>query len=197
MSGHRFLESFDVKAQMSDDRQYQASLEAARSEGYEAGYASGWDDAIASDQTSRMRLEAEFERNVQNLAFTYTEAVSHVREELKGFLTEIIDTFFPAITPFALREHIRCELQKIGEEISDAPIEIVTSPDCNTVVSDMMTSDFSMPIRLVEDTSLSAGQVYLRLGSKEVDVDLGTLVSAVSNQLKAITTTIGKGTVND
>lgn len=197
MSGHRFLESFDTNAPTADDRQYQASLEAARSEGYEAGYTSGWEDAIASDKTSRMRLEAEFERNVQNIAINYTEAISHVRDELGTFLTELIDGFFPSITPLALREHIRCELHKIGEEVSDTPIEIVASPDCRAVVSDMLKAEFSVPIHLVEDTSLSLGQVYLRLGSKEVEIDLEPLVKAVSDQLKAITITCEKETGND
>lgn len=189
MTRHRFLETFSQSpGPPSAPPEAQDLMEAARAEGYEAGYASGWDDAIASDQTSRMRMAAEFERNIQNLAFTFAEAVTHVRGELRGFLTDIVDQFFPAIAPEALRGHVAAELLRLGEERMDVPVQIVTSPDCNQMIAEMLKADFSLDVALVEDSSLSPGQVYVRLGAREMEVDLGPLIKAVSSQLKAIGT---------
>lgn len=189
MTRHRFLETFSRNASPPTvPAEAQDLVEAARAEGYEAGYASGWDDAMASDQTSRIRMAAEFERNIQNLAFTFAEAVTHVRGELRNFLTDIVDHFFPAIAPDALRSHVKAELLRFGEERMDVPVEIVTSPDCNAVIAEMLKADFSLDVDLVEDPSLSAGQVYVRLGEQELEVDLDPLIEAVSSQLRAIGT---------
>lgn len=187
MTRHRFLETFDGLSQSSTPREQDTELiDAARAEGFEAGYESGWEDAIASDKTSRIRMAAEFERNIQGLAFTFSEAVAHVRGELRNFLGEIVDTFLPAIAPEALRSHIKAELQQLGEAQMDAPVEIVTSPDCNQTISEMLKSDFSFDVSLVEDTTLSAGQVFVRLGSRELEFDLDPLIEAISVQLRAI-----------
>ncbi len=189
MTRHRFLETFSHGASPpAEQAEHQNIAEAARTEGYEAGYASGWDDAVASDETSRMRMAAEFERNIQNLAFTFAEAVNHVREELRTFLGEIVDQFLPAIAPEALRSHVKAELLRLGEEKMDVPVEIVASADCNSAIAEMLKSDFSFDVKLVEDASLSAGQVFVRLGENELEVDVNPLIEAVSSQLAAIST---------
>lgn len=181
------LESFDRSlAERLEDTEDAAIVERLKAEAFEAGYASGWEDAIASDKTARMQLEAEFERNIQNIAFSFGEAVTQVRGELRDFLAALIEQFLPAIAPEVLREHVRTELLTIGENLTDVPIEVVTSPDCNSTVAEMLSTDFAMDIHLVEDASLSAGQVYLRLGTREVEVTLEPLMRAVSCQLAAL-----------
>ena len=191
MSRHPILESFDRSALAKvQDAENQETIEIIKSEAYEAGYTSGWDDAVASDKTSRLQLEAEFERNIQGLAFTFAEAVSHVRAELKNFVAALIDQFFPSIVPELLREHVRAELLRLGEELTEVPVEIVASPDCNPTVAEMLTKDFSMNIQLVEDAALAPGQVYLRLGSREMEIDLDPLMRAVSSQLEAMNSNV-------
>ncbi|MEL7203896.1 MAG: hypothetical protein AAGL19_06995 [Pseudomonadota bacterium] len=198
MTHHTFLESFDhsateaIKGAADTD-----ALEAEKAKAFEAGYASGWDDAIASDKTSRLHLEAEFERNIQNLAFTFAEAVTHVRSELEELLNAIIDHFLPRTAPEALKAHIRSELLQMGDDLTEVKVEIVASPDCNATVADMLKSDFSLDIQPIEDASLAAGQVFLRLGKREVEVNLEPLIRAVSGQLAAMNEGLeGKGTGN-
>lgn len=187
MTRHLFLESFDRSANEALRKEQQSEqVETIKAQAYEAGYTSGWDDAIASDKTSRLRMEAEFERNIQNLAFTFGEAVTHVRSELRQFLETITDQFLPAIAPDILREHVRAELLRLGEELTDIPVELVTSPDCNPTVAEMLKSDFAMEITLIEDPDLSEGQVYLRLGAREMEINLDPLMKAVSAQLAAL-----------
>lgn len=187
MTRHLFLESFDrSESGASQKEELSEQVEAIKAQAYEAGYTSGWDDAIASDKTSRLRMEAEFERNIQNLAFTFGEAVTHVRSELRQFLETITDQFLPAIAPDILREHVRSELLRLGEELTDIPVELVASPDCNPTVAEMLKSDFAMEITLVEDADLSEGQVYLRLGAREMEINLEPLMKAVSTQLSAL-----------
>ncbi len=186
MSRHPFLESFDGTLESRLRETQEEALEALKSAAYEQGYASGWDDAIASDKTSRLKLEAEFERNIQGLAFTFSDAVTHVREELRELVEALMHQLLPGIAPDLLREHIRSELLKYGDELTDLPVELVASPDCNPTVAQMLKSDFSMDIRIIEDASLAEGQVYLRLGRRELEIDLAPLLRAITLQLQAI-----------
>jgi len=81
---------------------------------------------------------------------------------------------------------VKSELLRMGVEKMDVPVEIVTSPDCNTAIADMLRADFSLDVSLIEDATLTAGHVFVRLGESEVEIDLDSLVGAVSSQLRAI-----------
>lgn len=188
MTRHPFLESFDgLPLERAKDRAVEQTLETAKAEAYETGYASGWDDALASDKSARLKLEAEFERNIQCLALTFADAVAHVRGELAGLLDAITSQFLPDTAPNVLREHVKSELMKLGDDLTDVPIQVVASEDCSTAVFEMIGKEAGRNIEVIQDTTLAAGQVYLRLGRSEVEVNLQPLVRAISGQLKALT----------
>ena len=196
------LETFDpLKAKTSKSESAilePAEIEQIRAKTFEAGYASGWEDATSAGDEARNRVEAEFERNIQNLAFTYNEAVDRVRGELKGFVAALIESFFPAIVPDLLREHVRAELIRIADEFVEVPLEIVVSPDCAPLIEDMLQADFAMKITLLTDENLASRQVFIRMAEREVEVDLSPLLSALQEQFKAIQTQyVQKDAIND
>ncbi len=161
-------------------------LEALRKQSFEAGYASGWDDAKAADAEARKRVDAELERNIQGLAFTYSEAVDRVRSELETFVSSLITSFIPDLTPELLREHVRTELIRLADEFVEVPLEIVAAPDCAELLGDMLRSDFSMEVELVTDPHLAPQQVFVRSRTREIEVDLAPLLGALREQFKAI-----------
>jgi len=190
MTLENLLESFErqgaARQHASVDTADAARIEQSRSEGFEAGYASGWEDAKKAEKDTRLRVEAEFERNIQNLAFTYNEAVDRVRGELKTFVDALVSGFFPEIMPDLLREHVRSELLAIADDMVDVPIEIVTSPDCSPLLADMLQSDFALKIELVEDESLAARQVFIRVAEREIEVNITPLLTALKDQFEAV-----------
>lgn len=189
MSIRSLLETFEVsdvespKSPAATD----PSLENLRATAFEAGYASGWDDAKTADEQARCRVQAEFERNVEAISFTYHEAVDRVRSELKTFIDALISEFLPGILPTALREHIRAELLSIAENKIELPIEIVMSPNCSELVAELTEGDFSSNMELIEDASLAPNQVFVRIGENEKEINLAPLVSELKFQLGAMT----------
>ena len=96
------LETFDGRESVSASPQGAAEtvdVEKEKSQSFDLGYASGWEDAQKSLTEAQQRIEAEFERNIQNLVFTYSEAVDCVRGELKTFISAIIEGFLPEMVP--------------------------------------------------------------------------------------------------
>ncbi len=190
MSIRSLLETFEVSEAGSANSHAtpaDPSLENLRATAFEAGYASGWDDAKTADEQARNRVQAEFERNVEAISFTYHEAVDRVRSELKAFIDALISEFLPEILPTALREHVRSELLSIAEKKIELPIEIVMSPNCSELVSELAEGDFASNMELVEDASLAPNQVFVRIGESEKEINLAPLISELKFQLGAMT----------
>ena len=196
MTQHTFLESFDRASgsvAVKTDPAELAKLEAIKTEAFESGYRSGWDDAIASDKDARQRIEAEFERNIQGLAFTYNEAVDRVRSELKGFVSALLDQVLPSLLPELIREQVRADLVSLGDEQIELPVEIVASSDSLQLLSQMIEDDLAMDITLVEDASLANGQVFVRMVSRETLIDFEPFIQNLSRQFAALCEPTEKG----
>lgn len=189
MTLQNFLETFDTESGGKVALTGQPDpkvVESIRAEAFESGYSSGWEDAQKADGEARERVEAEFERNIQNLVFTYSEAVDCIRGELKNFLSAIINGFLPEIVPDLTREHVRNELLKLADDLVEAPVEIVCSPDSKPLLEELLHSNAALEIRLVEDGSLAARQVYIRIAEREIEVNVAPLVEALRIQLRAV-----------
>lgn len=181
----RFLESFDGNS-ITVGPVSTVEPEKIKAAAFEAGYSSGWEDAKDAERNGTQRIEAEFERNIQSLTFTYHEAVDRVRGELSRFLEELVDVLIPALVPELVREHLRAELLNIADPLLEPPVEIVVSPDCRDWVETMLGDDFSLDIAVVEDHELVAHQVYLRTGNCETEVNMAPLISKLKSQLSAL-----------
>lgn len=202
MTIQKLLETFDpisLKTSSSGEASVlsAAEIEAIRQKGYEEGYSSGWDDATASEAEAHRRVDAELERNIQNLAFTYNEAVDRVRAELKSFVSALVDGFFPDLVLDLTREHVRAELVRMADAHVEAPLEIVTSPDAFEVLQNMLKNDFSLEIELVADSNLAPRQVFVRSHVREIEVDLSPLLSALREQFDAIQQTENRAENDD
>lgn len=195
MSLRSLLETFENspaarQTSVSDAEGKSPDLAAARSQGFDAGYASGWEDAHKADDAARQRVAAEFERNIETLAFTYQEAVDLIRGELFAFLDAVVEKFLPSTLPDLTREHLREALRRLGEEHLVVPVELVVSSDSRRLVDELMNEDFSLEIAIVEDPTLASHQVFFRLGQRETSIDMMPLIDNLRSQLAAMNLTL-------
>lgn len=185
---HTFLESFDKATRQATTGKPVSANEVERrvTEAYEAGYKSGWEDAIASDKDSNQRISAEFERNIQNLNFTYNEALHRVRSELQGFLTSLLDQVLPELTPDLLRTHIQTELVKFGDAQNEQGLEIRAASNTLTALNDLIEKEAGTAVKIIEDPSLADWQVLMNFGGTENLLDVTSLIAELREQLAAI-----------
>ncbi len=188
MTQHDFLESFDGNTLQTKIGAPVSSSEVERrlADAYEAGYKSGWDDAVASDKETNQRVSAEFERNIQNLNFTYNEALHRVRTELHGFLSSLVGQVLPDLTPDILRAHITSKLTEFGDGQTNETLEIRIAQNAMSVVDDMDGVGSNASIKVVEDPSLAEWQVLLNFGTSEELLDVAPLITELRDQLAAI-----------
>lgn len=188
MTLQNLLETFDGKAVKAKaaDPEVEALVQKTREAAFEAGYASGWEDANKASTESRQRIEAEFERNIQSLSFTYNDAVERVRSELTGLVTSLLNEFIPQTVPLNFREKIRNEILKVADDALNAPIEIVTSENCRQIVEQLLEDCVGIDAAIIEEPSLSQNQAFIRIGAREVEIDFLPLLDALKSQFEAI-----------
>lgn len=171
------------------------AAEQLRARAYEAGYASGWEDAARATEERTARIDAEFERCVQDLGFTFHEAVTQLRGELAVLLDALVEQFFPAMLPTLLRETAREEIARMAEGLLDPKIEIVAAGETLEVLRDL-AAEHGGDIEFFEEPSLGANQAFVRIGGREVAIDFAPLVATLREQLAALKQNAGKKVSN-
>jgi len=183
------LETFDLgppSPEATEPGATEREIESARLEGYDAGYKTGWDDAIRKSNEDGERIGAEFARNIRDLGFTYEEARAHVLKSFEGLLEELSGCFLPALMAEAIGPVIVEALGDIAAEAASAPVLIRVSPAEGERLRGFLEAGTTLPVQVVEEPSLAEGQAYLKLGAKERQVDLSEPLARVREAISAI-----------
>lgn len=157
----------------------QDEVEAARLEAYESGYRAGWDDAARTEAEDQSRIGAEFARNLQDLGFTFHEARAHVMQALEPLLTGMVDRVLPRLVSETIGQTIVEELMPLAAAAAGSPIEVIVCPANRPVVEDMLSRSDTVPFTLVDEPTLAEGQVYLRSGALERQIDFTEAVDRI------------------
>lgn len=149
-----------------------SALEDVRLAAYEQGYSAGWEDASAAQSSEQSRIRSDLARNIQALGFTFHEARLHMLKALAPLMQGIVCQLLPEVARTALAPTVLQTLMPLTEQIADAPVSLVLNPMARAPVEALLEQATSLPIKIVEEPSLSEGQAYLRLGDCETHIDL-------------------------
>ena len=161
------------------------ALEEARLGAYEQGYGAGWEDAFAAQGTEAARINADLAHNLQALGFTFHEARIHVLRAMEPLLTEIVGRLLPEIAKRTLIPMVMETLLPLAETAGNAPVTLVFNPAARAAIETVTAGSPSLPLTLREEPTLGEGQVLMRLGEIETEVDLDR---ALADLNAAITT---------
>ncbi|MGR3661617.1 MAG: flagellar biosynthesis protein [Paracoccaceae bacterium] len=176
------VENFTANIDL-DSEKIQESLDSVA---FEKGYKAGWTDACSAEKADQTRISAEFARNLQDLGFTFHEARNQVLKSLEHFLTELIEKILPKIAHETLGLVIIDEIVPMAEEAANAPLQVVISPLTRPAIEPLLEGFSTIDLELVEETSLSSGQVFLRVGPAEKQIDFSKIFEATSTALAAM-----------
>lgn len=184
MKGSLKLESFELGAAPSPEA---ASLEfeEARLAAFESGYSAGWDDAMTAQSEDQATRQAELSRNLQALAFTYHEARAHVLAMIHPLLTAMLNKVLPEAAQNSLPDLLQEELANMADDMADEPILIEVHPGSAALLGQILQHESTPPFRIVEDPTLTEGQVFLRLGVAETQVNLDRAVAQMRATVEA------------
>lgn len=183
------LEAFDAAGPRTKDKPDLVAAEAvetARITGYDAGYKTGWDDAMQKNRDDGDRIGAEFARNLRDLSFTYHEARAHVLRSLDGLLDELAGTFLPGIMAEAMGPMIKETIASIAADAANAPVQIRAAPAEAERLRSFLANEEDLPVHVVDEPTLAEGQAYLKLGAEERQVDLREPLERLSSAMAAL-----------
>ena len=168
------------------------ALEDAKLASFESGYSAGWEDAAAAQADDQTRVSADLARSLQSLSFTYHEARSHVLKAVEPLLRQVVSQLLPAIAKAALAAKVLEVLMPRAEGLVDAPITLMLNPAARSAIEDQIAKTSGLPLILVEEPTLGEGQVYLKLGDVEREVNLDRAVTEISAAVRGFFDLPGK-----
>jgi flagellar assembly protein FliH len=146
---------------------------------YEKGYAAGWEDAIAAQEGDALRLREDLSHNLRDLAFTFQEARAHVLRSLEPLLRAMVDRVLPEAARAGFGAAVVAEAAAAAGAAATTPVEILVAPENVAAVEAALGEDPALPVRLVADPLLAAGQARFRMGAEEGAFDQDALVAAI------------------
>ncbi|MEC3861564.1 ABC transporter ATP-binding protein [Mesobacterium sp. TK19101] len=163
-----------------DPRMDVEALEVLKLASFEEGYKAGWDDAVKAQRGDFHRVSSDLAQNLQDLSFTYHEAVNHVVNATAPMLRQMVETLLPALGRDVLALHLADRLRTVLDGLDKPDVIIAVSPADHDTVAPMLDQVTSLPVRLQSDPMLGAGQADIRFGDTESRIDLGEVLEGIS-----------------
>ncbi|GAW36395.1 hypothetical protein RA2_03465 [Roseovarius sp. A-2] len=157
------------------------SLEEERLAAFETGYQAGWDDAVKSQKEDERRITADLAQNLQDLTFTYEEAYAAVLNALHPLLEQMVATVLPPLSQDTLAPRLAEILQEKALDHGRQPIVIAAAPGDMNRMETLTETLPGLDITLAEDDTLAPGQIFLRFGETEEEVNLDSVLRAIEH----------------
>lgn len=172
------------------------ALEDARLSSFEKGYQAGWEDASAAHKSEQSHISAEFARNLQELSFTYQEAYNHVMRSIKPILDRMFTDVLPEIAIPSLGMRLSDEALSMARETAEGVVVLRMSSETAQRLEPLITKQLPIQVRLLEDDTIGAGQVYIGLGNQERCIDIDGLIGRMKALIDEFTQDFGRPQTN-
>lgn len=156
------------------------AVEEAKLAAYEQGYRAGWDDAAAAQAEDQNRIRADLARNLQQLSFTWQEARAHMLRAVEPLLEEMVGRVLPETAREMLAPMVLEQVMPLAGEMTDQPVALVLNPAVRVAVEGLIEQATGLPMVIQEEPTLPEGQVYIRLGATEAQVDLARVTADIA-----------------
>lgn len=161
-------------------------LETERLESFDKGYRAGWDDAIKAKSDEGGQFADAVAQSLQDLSFTYHEVHAQILSNLGPLFEEILQKMLPRLARETLGAHVADQLASMARDMGTVQIEIAVAPGTAGQVSQLVNgSGARLPITVVEDSDVPEGRADMRLGAKEVSIDLSDVIVQISEAVRA------------
>ena len=183
-----YLEDFG--APLSEVKGYAVSdevLETERLESFDKGYRAGWDDAIKAKTDEGTQQADAVVQALQDLSFTYHEVHAQLLSNLSPLLDEILQKILPSLARETLGAHVVDQLSQIARDIGTVQIEIAVAPGAAERVSQLVNNAASsLPISVIESDAVPECRADMRLGRKELSVDLSEVTAQITEAVRSV-----------
>lgn len=186
------LEDFDGSTQRTEATPQPTQLpevdtDALRTEGYEAGYKSGWDDCHAEHLKSEENVGSDLARSLRDIEATYAEARADVLSAIRPVINTIVGQVLPEIANEALGALVTQELLPHLSDAVNVEPELLCSSEALPILRKLLASQDGISVNVRPDPGFSGAQVALSFGAETRNIELSAAVDAIGKELASFT----------
>ncbi|WP_099824763.1 hypothetical protein [Oceaniglobus indicus] len=153
---------------------------------FDKGYMAGWDDANKAAEAAASESDVNMRQSLEDLGFTYHEARVHVMTALIPLLKGIVTKVLPKLLHDTLGHRIVQEVESMADSAADLPVDLMISPHDAPAIRPVVEDVKTLPLRLIEEQSIAPGQMFLRVGNTEREVDLTGVLDSIAESVASL-----------
>ena len=155
---------------------------------YLDGFAAGQEAAQSKIQAAVSAHDAETLQSLSDLAFGYHEAREHILGALSPVMVALVEKVLPRLARDGLADRVADYLAEVLRDAADAPICLTVSPGARPALERALEKATALPLLLVEDPTLTLGQVLVRSTANEAEalIDTDAIAETIRETLSAI-----------
>lgn len=147
---------------------------------FDGGFQAGWEEALKAQSETLTHVSDGLAESLKSASFEYQELRETLQTAVQAIMSEVVDTILPLTARASLGAHI-CELvQSLSQDALDRSIEIVLAPGREEAVQRVLSEELTESFKVVVDAMMSPNQICLRVGSKEMDLNLDRTVAEIA-----------------
>lgn len=166
--------------------------EAQLMQSYDRGYQAGWDDALASDQNERTRIDAEFARNLEELSVTFAEAQRQVCLSLESLVLALLEQVLPEVYQDHFPALVERTILPILRECGHLTAELLCAPEDRPVIEDLLAGKGTPPFSLRVEPSFARHQLRIQVGHERHEINGARLLEEMRNEIENFYTEIAE-----
>lgn len=181
MARQALLETFQTKASVPLDDPSEPA------ESWQSGFEAGYDKALQDIKEEQALLSAQIAQHLNDLAFGYHEARSHLERTLHPLFEQLVSTFVPYLARQAFVPFVSEALHDMARRLMGAPIQLRVAPEMEPLFRAVLPELENVPLQLVADSTLDDQQAILTGATEETAIDLQPLLQDIGSILGAMT----------
>lgn len=187
MTISHLLEDFSVLPEETEASKLMSEdgLEDIRLASFEQGYTAGWDDAIRAQAEDQTRVTGVLGKNLEDLSFTYQEALVQMTSSVEPVFRSLVEAVLPEVMMQTVGLQLVEQLQEMTADRLDQPVVLVVPVGTGKAISAAVQRNLAMQVEVRENASMEAGQVSLKVGSTEREVDTEKLLASLQESIES------------
>ncbi|WP_299286952.1 hypothetical protein [uncultured Tateyamaria sp.] len=158
-------------------------IEELKLQAFENGYQAGWEDAIKAQSNTLTHVSSGLASSLQAASFEYHELRAAMTASVQTIMTQVTRKILPQAAQQSLGAHIQDVILDAARKNLDRPIELAIATANEEAVRAVLSDNVPAPFEVVADDLMGPTQVVLRLGDREIEVDLDRVVADITNEI--------------
>ncbi|MDU9006572.1 ABC transporter ATP-binding protein [Sedimentitalea todarodis] len=166
--------------EMSDD-----AVEDIRLASFEQGYTAGWDDAIRVQSEDKSRVIATLAQNLEDFSFTYQEALAQMTRAVEPVFQTLMQKVLPEAMTQSTAARIVEQCLSLARDQIEQPVVLVVPVGAGGALKPILQKELPMQIAIRESNDIDPGQIQLRIGDSEREIDTDLLLASLNESAEA------------